>query len=203
MVNKIINYLLLVVIGGLGLVCLNQSCKREKYKTLAEDYRIKYDNCIHAPIQIDTIHDTIRLPGGIVIKPIPVKVIVYDTIYVNLKESWYDSTYAGNGWRFRWKAYTIGSLGELTFSDFVIPKEIITYTKTIDTCLIKPPEIKQISHLWAYIKPGMIIYPFQVTNATVGLQYTRKDKWGIGIGAGYDWNIHYPVAEAQFLISLK
>jgi len=57
--------------------------------------------------------------------------------------------------------------------------------------------------LWLYIRPGMIVSPFQVSNVTTGLQYTRKNKWGIGAGIGYDWNINSPVADVTFLINLK
>ena len=200
---KIINYGLLIVIGGLLFLCGDQGCRKEQYKRQAAEFQARYDSCLNAPIQIDTIHDTIHLPGGITIKPIPIKVIIYDTVWVNLRESWYDSTYIGNGWRFRWSAYTLGSLEEISFSDFVIPKEIITYTKTVDTCMAKLPEIRSLSHLWAYFRPQVIISPTKVSSATVGLIYTQKNKWGLGVGGGYDWIINQPVAEGLFLINLK
>ena len=203
MASKILNYGLFIVIGGLLFLFADQGCRKERYKRQAAEFQARYDSCLNAPIQIDTIHDTIHLPGGIRIKPIPVREIVYETIYVQKRESWYDSTYAGSGWKFRWQAYTLGTLEEISFSDFVIPREIVTYTKTVDTCWLKPPIGITMSHLWLYVKPGMIISPFKVSNTTLGLQYTRKDKWAVGIGGGYDWNIQYPVGEVSFAICLK
>lgn len=203
MANKILSYCLLAVIliliglGVYGYFKFQSQAKQLREVTAERDY------CWKAPMKVDTIHDSIVISGGVVIKPVPIKVIVHDTVFVSVRESWYDSTYIGNGWRFRWKAFAIGSLDQISFSDFVIPKEIITYTKTVDTCLMKPPEFRSLSHLWMYFKPGVIISPFKVTSATVGLQYTRKDKWGLGVGGGYDWNINSPIAEAVFLIHIK
>jgi len=203
MANKILTYILLfLVLCLLGLGIWGYFKYQKQAKALRE-VTAERDYCWTAPVKIDTIHDSIVISGGVIIKPIPIKIIVYDTVFVKLRESWYDSTYSGAGWRFRWRAFALGSLEEIGFSDFVIPKEIITYTKTVDTCLFKEPVKQSLSHLWLYIRPGMIVSPFQVSNVTTGLQYTRKNKWGIGAGIGYDWNINSPVADVTFLINLK
>lgn len=203
MLSKIINIILGIVCLFLLITCIIfylkvDKCNKQRITAIAER-----DACWRSPVKIDTIHDTIHLPGGIVIRPIPIKVIIHDTVFVKLVESWYDSTYIGLGWRFRWRAYTLGTIEDISFSDFVIPKEIITYTKTVDTCLMKNPEIRSKSHLWAYFKPGVVVSPFKVVNATVGLQYTRKDKWGVGVSGGYDWDKGSFVAEGMFLINIK
>jgi len=200
---KLLNYGLFIVIGGLLFLFADQGCRKERYKRQASEFQARYDSCLNSPIQIDTIHDTIHLPGGIRIKPVPIREIVYETIYVQKREAWYDSTYKSDGWRFRWKAYTLGSLEEISFSDFVIPREIITITKTVDTCLFKLPKYMPMSHFWVYARPQMIIKPTEFVSATVGVLYTHRDRWGLGMGVGFDWKTHYPVAEAQFLISLK
>ena len=203
MIHKILNYVLGAVIILLLIFTGIFYFKGVKYQKQLREAIAERDYCWKAPMKIDTIHDSIVISGGVVIKPVPVKVIVHDTIYVKLTERWYDSTYTGNGWKFRWRSYTLGSIEDITFSDFVIPKEIITYTKTIDTCLPKPPVKVPLSHFWLYGSPKATIDPFKVTGATAGFLYTRKNKWGLGAGVGYDWNIQSFVAEGTFLINIK
>jgi len=198
-----LNIVLLIVIGGLIFLFADQGCKKLKYKRQVVEYQEKYENCINTPVQIDTINDTIWIRGSTIIKPIPIKVIIYDTIYVQKKESWYDSVYIGNGWRFRWGAHTFGELDEIYFSDFVIPRQIIRETRTVDTCFAKEPQYKAKSHLWLYLKPQIAFSPFTISNVTAGLQYTRKGKWGIGIGGGYDWIMESPTIEGTLLINIK
>jgi hypothetical protein len=182
------------------ILYFEQGCRLEKKITLITSER---DDCRNSPSHADTIWDSIYLQGGTLIKPVPFKVIIHDTIKVLLKESFYDSVYRGNGWRFRYKIKTLGELDGIVFSDFVSPKEIIRITQKIDTCISKEPEYKAKGHWWIYWKPKVIFAPFKVTDVTIGAFYTYKDKWGIGLGGGYDWNIKTPVIEGTFLFNLK
>jgi hypothetical protein len=201
--TRVINIILYVVVGCLLSVCIIQGCKKIEYRQMAQQNYDKYRNCMDAPVHIDTVNDTIYVAGETIIKPIPVIQKVYDTVYVTKKETWYDSTYRGNGWRFRWRAYALGELSDITFSDFVVPKQIITKTTIVDTCFDKPAEIKPVSHLWLYAKPQVYIYPFSVNSVTVGLNYTRKDRWCMGLGVGFDWMQNKPIGEVSFGINLK
>jgi hypothetical protein len=132
-------------------------------------------------MKIDTIHDSIVIAGKIVIKPIPTKVIIHDTILVPLKESWYDSTVSQSGAKFRWSAKANGELEYINFSDFVFPKEIIIKTKTVDTCFDKPPGYKAKNHFGISIgATANTIKDFPNIDADVW--WSIKDKWAIYVG---------------------
>ncbi len=97
-----------------------------------------------APVSIDTVHDTIYLPGKVIITPVPLEVpvvdsvivVIHDTLPVCEKIHRYDSLFLNGPIRFRWQA--LGSLHQIAFSDFTWPRDIVTITRHIDTCIIKP-----------------------------------------------------------------
>ena len=136
----------------------------------------------NAPIKIDTIRDTIHLPGQVVIKPFPVKVVTHDSILVPYRECWYDSLFNQGGIRFRWTAN--GQLNYLTFSDFVWPKEIITITRQIDTCIAKPFPKQPVFRIGPYV--GLSINSFtKFPVIEVGAQVVIKDQLTISAGGLY------------------
>jgi len=136
----------------------------------------------NAPIKIDTIRDTIHLPGQVVIKPVPVKVVIHDSILVPYRECWYDSLFNQGGIRFRWTAN--GQLNYLTFSDFVWPKEIITITRQIDTCIAKPFPKQPVFRIGPYV--GLSINSFtKFPVIEVGAQVVIKDQLTISAGGLY------------------
>jgi hypothetical protein len=136
--------------------------------------------CQNAPVRSDTAHDTIYIKGETVTKPVPVKVVVHDTIIKRINEAWYDSTFSDNGIRFRWKSKIWGSMDYISFSDFVIPKETITITKTVvkDTCV----KIKQPLFRWGpYV--GMPLNSFtKLSGVEVGAQVVVKDQLTVSAG---------------------
>lgn len=135
----------------------------------------------NAPVKIDTVHDSIVLPGGVVIKPIPVRVVVHDTIIKQIRENWYDSTYATGGIRFRYRARIMGELRELTFNDFVFPKEIITIRKPFDTCIEKPVPRQPFLRWGPYV--GMTLNSFnKFPGMEIGAQVVIKDQVTISAG---------------------
>jgi len=97
-----------------------------------------------APVSIDTVHDTIYLPGKVIITPVPLEVpvidsvivLVHDTLPVREKINRYDSLFINGPIRFRWQA--LGSLHQIAFSDFAWPREIVTLTRHLDTCIVQP-----------------------------------------------------------------
>jgi hypothetical protein len=202
---KLINYLQFTIIILIASGCLVQFCQVRKQRKRADDFEKLYLSCRDAPVTIDTVNDTIYIHGQstVITKPVPVKIIVHDTVWVQKQEAWYDSTYSGEGWRFRWRAYCLGELQEIGFSDFVIPRQSIYITKTVDTCLLKLPEKIDRSHLWLYGSPSACLSPIGINSLTAGMVYTRKDKWGIGGGVGYDWTAGKPTGEVLFLVRLK
>lgn len=142
---------------------------------------LERDACRNAPATIDTVRDTIYVQGGTIIRPIPFKVIIHDSIFVVLKESFYDSVYRGSGWRFRYRLKTLGELDHIIFSDFVAPREIITITKKVDTCESKLPEYRPLNHYG--ISSGLCINNF---NKFPGIKlegfWSIQDRVAIRIG---------------------
>jgi len=136
----------------------------------------------NAPVKIDTIHDTIREPGQFIIKPIPVKTVIHDTILVPYRECWYDSVFSQTGIRFHWQAK--GDLEFISFSDFVLPKDIITITRQIDTCIIKPLPKQPFFRIGPYV--GMSLNSFsKFPGLEAGAQLIIKDQLTISAGGLY------------------
>jgi len=226
MANKILTYtLLFLVLCFLGLGIWGYFKYQKQGKQLRE-VTAERDYCWKAPVVSDTARDSIIVNGRIWMKPkevsrfeIDIKIQHPAPIVITKLDTVHDSIPAKFCEKYFADAYQVISNkdtgvinyaihvkdceAQIMFPRIRLPKEIITYTKTVDTCLFKEPVKQSLSHLWLYFKPGMIVSPFQVSNVTTGLQYTRKNKWGIGAGIGYDWNINSPVADVTFLINLK
>ena len=136
----------------------------------------------NAPVRIDTIHDTIREPGQFIIKPIPVKTIIHDTILVLYRESWYDSIFNQTGIRFRWQAR--GDLISITFSDFTWSKDLITITRQVDTCITKPIPKQPLFRIGPYV--GISLNSCQTfPGLEAGAQLVIKDQFTLSVGVLY------------------
>ena len=140
----------------------------------------------NAPTKIDTVHDTIHLPGKIIIKPIPIKDSITDSlnhsITQSLNVSWYDSVFNQRGIRFRWTAK--GQLNYITFSDFVWPKDIITITRRIDTCIAKPIPKQPTFRIGPYV--GLSLNSFtKFPGLELGTQVVVNDQLTISAGGLY------------------
>ena len=136
----------------------------------------------YAPVRIDTVHDTIHLPGQVVIKPVPVKVVIHDSILIPYRECWYDSVFNQSGISFRWSAK--GQLNYITFSDFVWPKEIITITRQVDTCIAKPVQKQPTFRYGAYV--GLSLNSFtRFPGVELGGQVVIKDQLTVSSGGLY------------------
>ena len=139
-----------------------------------------------APVKIDTVHDTIHLPGKIIIKPIPINDSVIQSINQSVNQStpisWYDSVFNHGGIRFRWQAS--GNLQFLSFSDFVWPKEIITITRHVDTCIAKPIQKQPLFRIGPYV--GLSINSFtKFPGIEAGAQLIIKDQLTVSAGGLY------------------
>ena len=135
-----------------------------------------------APARIDTVHDTIHLPGHVFIKPVPFKVVIHDSILVPYRESWYDSVFNQRGIRFRWTAK--GQLNYITFSDFVWPKEIITITRQVDTCFAKPFPKQPFFRIGPYV--GLSLNSFtKFPGIEAGAKLVIKDQITVSAGVLY------------------
>ena len=169
--------LALLLIGAVVLERVLHDASRNK---ILRDQATIISSYKNAPVRIDTIHDTIHLPGQFIIKPIPVKTVIHDTILVPYCECWYDSVFSQTGIRFRWQAR--GNLQSITFSNFMWPKDIITITRQIDTCITKPIPKQPVFRIGPYI--GMSLNTFRTfPGLEAGAQLIIKDQLTLSVGA--------------------
>ena len=171
--------LALLLIGAVVLERVLHDASRNK---ILRDQATIISSYKNAPVRIDTIHDTIHLPGHFIIKPIPFKKVIHDTILVPYCECWYDSVFSQTGIRFRWQAR--GNLQSITFSNFMWPKDIITITRQIDTCITKPIPKQPVFRIGPYI--GMSLNTFRTfPGLEAGAQLIIKDQLTLSVGAQY------------------
>jgi len=175
--------ILLAVIGYLTYTTISGS---KRVKTLTAEINA-YRSA--KPDTVTTI-DSIILPGGVVYKLVPKVVIIHDTIIRQISECWYDSTFKSEGLRFRYRAHTLGTLNDLTFSDFVIPKTTVTITRTLDTCFSKPPEYRpKFLHCGLYTElSARNLKEFPGIGA--GIQLIFKDQVTVSAGAMYQKGVY-------------
>jgi len=189
---------LLIGILYLGVVSITQCSKKVSYKRAYELAEKKYQSCINAPVRIDTVHDTIVIREGKPYKPVPankpveygkveeVKDISKSVVSTEECENWYDDVYSQERARIHWRAYVKGcQIEEIEFKEIVCPKEIITKTFTVDTCITKAPAYKPKNHLgMSFGFSGNTIDKFP--NIEADLWWSIKDKWGIYGGGEYN-----------------
>jgi hypothetical protein len=140
----------------------------------------------NAPVRIDTVHDTIHLPGKIIIKPVPNKDSIIQSLNHSITQSlpvcWYDSVFNQRGVRFRWAAQ--GQLNYITFSDFAWPEEIITITRQVDTCIAKPLQKQPTFRYGAYV--GLSLNSItRFPGLELGAQVGIKDQLTVSAGGLY------------------
>jgi len=160
------------------------------YKVISANSRINVLSdqvTAYKSAKADTVilYDTIHIPAEIRIKPIPVKTIIHDTIIKEISENWYDSTFNQKGIRFHWSAHILGNLNDLSFSDFVFPKEIDRITLRTDTCFSKSPAYKaKLLHWGLYAE--MVGRNFKdFPGIGIGGQIIVQDQLTVGIGGVY------------------
>ena len=171
--------LAIVLIGAVVLERVLHDASRNK---ILHDQAALISSIKNAPVRIDTIHDTIREPGQFIIKPIPVKTIIHDSILIPSREFWYDSIFIKPGIRFRWQAK--GDIQFITFSEFTWSKDLITITRQVDTCITKPIPKQPIFRIGPYV--GISLNSFQTfPGLEAGAQLVIKDQLTISAGGLY------------------
>jgi hypothetical protein len=163
-------------------------------------YMKLYQDCMQAPMTIDTIHDSIVMPGEIRYKPVPVMVDIHDTIFVQERTTAYDQKFTNGKVRFRWKAKVIGEIDTIGFSEFTWPKEIITRTKTVDTCILKPPAYKAKLFHWGLYTEILANNFKDFPGVGIGAQMTINDRLTIAAGGMF---LDKPYANLRVGVLLK
>lgn len=134
----------------------------------------------------DTVikYDSIIIPGKTVIRPVPVRVEIHDSIFVPEKFTWYDSIYHQGKIKFRWMAQIRGSIDYLEFSDFTFPEKIVTITKHFDTCINQPIPKQPFFRIGPYV--GMTLNSFnEFPGVELGGQVVIKDQLTVDAGGLY------------------
>lgn len=171
--------LALLLIGCIVIERVVHDSKRNKVIDSQAMLIAAYKN---APTKIDTVYGTIHHPGVTIINPVPFKVVIHDTILIPYRESWYDSVFNQGSIRFRWQAK--GDLQFLSFSDFTWPKEIITVTRQIDTCITKPVPKQPVFRIGPYV--GLSLNSFtRFPGIEAGAQLVIKDQLTVSAGGVY------------------
>jgi len=156
-----------------------------------------YESCLNAPADTVTIHDSIVIYKSQPYKPKPLRhetrlevpPVPVDTGGVLCEEEYRDTyTYQKQGdfGRFVWTAKIRNcQIMEMDFSEIVFPKQIVTITKKVDTCLMKPPEYRSKSHWGVY--GGIQGNSFKkFPGFDLNVIYLYKDKWGMYGGGEFN-----------------
>ena len=178
----------LVLIGVLLAVCLFlgvQSCSKSK---VINTVTLERDSCRNAPKTTDTVHDSIPVYDTTWIRLKGKTIYIHDTV-VKWCQSFFDSTYkfttkSGNG-RIHYRINVKDCEASIQFPEIVSPKEIITITNHIDTCIAKPPEYKaKFLHHGPYI--DMTLNNFKsFPGVGIGYQLILKDQITVAVGGMY------------------
>jgi hypothetical protein len=193
--NRIITYIL----GGITVVLfilllLAQGCNNSKDKEIAGLQKLLYE-CTSAPVNIDTIHDTIYLPQAIIKpKPKPIPVDVQPVISSsprekcdNISSTYYSEAYKQKGVSLHWEAMASCSgdsakLEYIRFDNIIVPKQIITLTKKVPTPVAVETPLKSKFIIYGGVV-GNSIKNFPGIEGGVG--YLHKQNWGIQLGGIY------------------
>lgn len=174
----------LILIGILLSVCLFlgvQSCNRNK---VIADYTLRLNACLNAPKTVDTVHVSIIVKDTVWIRLKGKVRIIHDTT-VKWCQVFFDSTYKFTGGRIHYQIDVKDCQTKIRFLDIVSPKEIVTITRHVDTCISKPPEYKaKLLHWGLYTELSVNNFK-QFPGIGLGGQIVIKDQITIGAGAMY------------------
>ena len=183
------------------------------------NFKTLYHDCSTAPVTTVTAVKPVVAHGAITVIPVPSSVH-NSKLYVvpvsishqsagiltpvpsdSSSENTYAQTYnIGDSIKVVWWARTHGTIELFKVDSVTYPSRAVTVTKTVQS---EPISIHEKSHLWLYAKPQAQVAPFKTSGITGGLIWTCRGKWGIGVGAGYLWNVNQPIVEGTLLLNLK
>ena len=174
-----------IVIGLLTALCAFQGCQKLVFKKQASDYQLRLNACLNAPKTADTVHDTIWSYDTTWIKLKGKTEFIHDTT-VKYCQAYYDSTYKFQGQgRIHYVLSVKDCNASIQFKDIVGPKEIITITQHVDTCITKPPEYRAKFFHWGLYTDLTVNSFKQFPGIGLGGQIVIKDQVTIGIGGIY------------------
>ena len=178
--NPFVWITIILVVVIIAAVAIERVVHDRKKNNIIEGQAELIKNYQNAKVTVDTVFDTIYMPGRVTIKPIPIKtpVFIHDTMRLECRRYMYDSLFNEGGLKFRWLAF--GNLDYITFGDFTFPKEIITITKQVDTCIMDTN--KQPALRWG-VYAGAAVNSFnKFPGVEAGAQLVIKDQMTISAG---------------------
>jgi len=178
--------LVILALPLIGTIVIERVVHDKKRNNVINNLAMLIATYKNAPMKIDTVHDTIHLLGKIIIKPIPTNDSITNSLNHPITQSlnvcWYDSVFNQRGIRFRWQAK--GELEFISFSNFNWPKEIITITRQVDTCIFKPIPKQPTFRIGPYV--GLSLNSFtRFPGLELGGQVVIKDQLTVSIGGLY------------------
>jgi hypothetical protein len=175
---KIFGYITGFLLLVIGFQFVAHKCDRRKLTREVTAYQAALDSCMHAEPKRDTlwlfktVKDTIRLTYRY-------NVIQTDTIAGTIETREYTGNYNSDLMAVRWRAVVFGELQSMEIlptSSYRYPQ--ITLTRVVPVPCPKVGEVisRERSHLY------MFANLYQGPYFQTGLEYIRKEGWGVSAG---------------------
>ena len=177
-----------IAVGILAFLSIFKSCQSSSRLKSAREWEAKFNACNNAPRTIDTVYVPIEVHDTTWVHLWGQTFFIHDTT-VKWCQAYYDSTYrfsnAQGVGRIHYALSVKDCNASIQFKDIVSPKEIITITQHVDTCITKPPEYKAKLFHWG-LYTDLTLNNFK-TFPGIGLggQIIVKDQVTIGLGAAF------------------
>lgn len=188
--------IILILAGVLFGITLFQylfySCELKKKDRIIADKQEQITKCLSAPVKIDTLIIRTVLTDTVYLK---FTHKVTDTVRVSDAVDWenhtiqkrqYTGTFTHPQFDLNWSADVTGTLDKMTINPpSLIRSMIITKEKTVDLTKYQECPKPERSHL--YTDFGATFTGKEIQGIDLGLQYIRKEGWGLRGGIGTDF----------------
>ena len=183
--REILWLILIGILLAISLFLGVQSCNRNK---VIQSVTLERDALKDAPKTADTVHDSIYVYDTVWIKLKGKIVTLHDTT-VKWCQAFFDSTYkftnvTGSG-RIHYQIDVKDCRAGIRFLDIISPKEIVTITRHIDTCIARPTEYKAKFLHWGLYTDLSVNNFKEFPGIGLGGQVIINDQVTIGAGAMY------------------
>lgn len=184
-----------------------------KYSILSQ----KWNKLISTPPIVRTITHEVTASHEVVEHPKPSSTIYEknpsvdsakkDTTAKKIKETYYNQTSSiGDTIHVHWRAHVFGSIDWINFDRISYPARTTTIQTMVpadpcDTITILRKYCKEKNTLWLSVQPQLVL-PLKLVSLSLGVDWMVKKKWGVGAGAGYDWNTNQPILNGRIYFNL-
>ena len=199
---------LFVVILLLSFTSIKSCVNNKKLKASNAELNVKLQACVNAPETIIERVDTVIIRTGGTFHPNPVTSNSPprpDTVYLSDSNiHYYDDLYQEDSVSIRWKAKVCGIIDSMQFAEIMYPLKTVTKTRTVDTCILKPPIVQHVPKNHVVLGVSLFANSFEhFPGVCADLTLSFKDKWGISGGALYDTYNNQIYAKVGVVLYLK